>query len=367
MSDVAIFVSYSHVDESSTYGRVKALAADVGHSFAGLTGRDVGTIFVDTNSIKLGEDWRDRLRSGLGDATILLAFVSPSYLRSVACRSEMTEFLSFLATGGGSRLIIPLLLVGQQRMDDLFPDDELWKKIIGLQSLLIEQLKFEDKGSSDWMKAVEKIAIRVEEKLDEQAKRGDAVAPDLLPTAEEDSPDPVGIYDLIARAEVGIPEIAGITQEYSAVIAHYNAPVVTATPLMTNSSSFNDRLEISRNLAEALTPIVEEAERLSRLLDQRVREVDPAVIASIRFVKAAPDGDSAGSQLFLTTIRDYAKSALTSTDAAIASAEAIAGNKGYSADLDKRLSMMQDALLRTADARAIYGSWINEIGDLAEE
>ena len=64
MADVAVFVSYSHNDDQATYGRIQKFSSDVRSSYKSLSGLDA-EMFFDTESIDLGDNWRNRIRSGL--------------------------------------------------------------------------------------------------------------------------------------------------------------------------------------------------------------------------------------------------------------------------------------------------------------
>src|SRR6187431_492600 len=98
------FASYSHDDEVATYGRVSRVVQDIQNSYKSLTGSTL-FVFLDRSSISLGEPWKHRIAAGIESSLVLLAFVSPAYLRSGNCRREFRGFL----TAQPGRLAIPLL------------------------------------------------------------------------------------------------------------------------------------------------------------------------------------------------------------------------------------------------------------------
>lgn len=357
MSDIAIFVSYAHADDKATNGRISSLVADVADWYGMLTGHDTGAVLVDTDSIRLGEDWRERLRSGLSATTILFCFASPHYLRSAQCRAELREFLSFLPTEHGKRLIVPLLLVGADRMDAQFPDDDLWANVKDLHHLSVEHLKFEDRGSAAWSRAVDTIALRVERKLREQAESGEAVTDVPAPPRGED-PD---IVDLIAAAEADLPKVIALTNEYAATMTAATTIAGRIAPKVRMAASFAERVSVTNELAAELAPIAAKALALSQKLDETVRAINPGIVAAIRFVQAAPDSDTPDAVAFLRSMKGFAEGGIVATESASGLAPIVGQAKGHSAKLDEPLADMQDALLATAETRAVYRTWIDEV------
>jgi hypothetical protein len=361
--DVSVFISYAHVDNDAMYGRIKEISKGTGQTYSALTGKSV-KVFVDTDSIALGEEWRERIRSGLSSATILLAFISPAYMHSTACRGELRDFLSFLSQGGSSRLIIPLLLVERSRMDELFPDDDLWDSIVSLQYLSIDDMRFEDPGTGAWLAKIHKIAERVNEKLSEQAQKGSAITPDIPDGSVSDVGDPVGKYELIARLELEGPNLSTQVQKFGSLVEQFATIVNTATPEMTAAGSFSQRLIVSRELAEKLGPVTEQSLATSEVMIKSITSMDPGVVAAIRLAKVASDRKTPEVQAFIESIRFMANGIVEATSHLMTFEASIEEAKGYSSDLDKPLDTMQRSLLLVAEMNAIAERWLDELGDV---
>ncbi|MGW4527060.1 toll/interleukin-1 receptor domain-containing protein [Amycolatopsis sp. NPDC004378] len=370
-NDVSVFVSYAHKDDNSSHGRVKKLAEGIADTYASLTGLDVG-IFFDTESIRLGENWRDRIRAGLNNATVLLAFISPSYLKSPACREELASFFAFLPSREGRKLVIPILLFPQDRIDRLFPNDEQWSEIKQLQWKDASSLRGEEVGSSSWMLIIEQISQRIEEALDEQSTIDSSSA--LIDTDENfDTANPElreGTLEEIAKAEEDLPRVGILASTYGKEISQFNELVSNATGPIANATSFGQRLAVARNLAKELQPVVEESFRISDELREVIQGIGPGIISIIRMVGAS--GEAANPENrdvldFLKNVREMAERSLEATSTTESMMTSIEGGKGFSKDLDKVLSRMNAGLLMFYESRSHYKSWLEEVDRIYPE
>lgn len=164
MPAISVFVSYARADDEATYRRITRLKKDIQLAYSALNGESVG-VFQDVESIELGDNWRDRIRAGLTSSSIFLAFVSPAFLRSTACREEAREFLGILRSSRNERLVIPLIFGDMSRLKSRFADDDLWGELSSLQALPTGALRSAEPGSSVWMSNVHEIAERIELEL----------------------------------------------------------------------------------------------------------------------------------------------------------------------------------------------------------
>ncbi|MEU4248690.1 toll/interleukin-1 receptor domain-containing protein [Amycolatopsis sp. NPDC026612] len=360
-----MFVSYAHKDDDSSYGRVKKLAEGIADTYASLTGLEVG-IFFDTESIRLGENWRDRIRAGLNNATVLLAFISPSYLRSPACREELASFFAFLPSREGRKLVIPILLFPQDRIDRLFPNDEQWSDIKQLQWKDASDLRSEEVGSSSWMLIVGQISQRIEEALDEQSTIDSSST--LIDTDTgfntEDPELREGTLEEIARAEEDLPHVGTLVRTYGEKINQFNELISNATASFASATSFGQRLAVARSLAKKLEPVVDDSFRISEELREVIQGVGPGIISIIRMIGAS--GEAANPENrdvldFLKTVREMAMQSLEATDTTESMMTSIEGGKGFSKDLDKVLSRMNAGLLMFYESRSHYKGWLEEV------
>jgi len=85
-----LFVSYSRSDNGQS--RITQLVESIQAEFAAFAGRPL-VPFFDATEIRGMEDWRHRILQGLRESRLLLACLSPSYLKSEYCEWEFNEYL----------------------------------------------------------------------------------------------------------------------------------------------------------------------------------------------------------------------------------------------------------------------------------
>ncbi len=120
-----IFVSYARKDnapvDASTEGWVTAFVRRLQAQHMSYAGKPLN-VFFDTDSIDPGVDWRGRLREGLRQSRLFIAFLSPHYRDSEVCRWEFEEYLRLehtLARGDGG--VMPIFFVA---MPEIFTADD---------------------------------------------------------------------------------------------------------------------------------------------------------------------------------------------------------------------------------------------------
>ena len=257
-SEIRVFVSYARIDDEATYGRISDLVRDIANTYQSMTGKTVG-VFKDAESIRPGDDWRERIKLGLSYSSIFLAFISPAYLRSAACREELSEFLAFLTSSSAVRLVVPLIYAKEERIDATFSDDELWQKIKQRESRDISRLRSVSPGSPEWIDTTEKLADLIDEVLSsftqiEIPGQEDRHGPI---TSIEDTAPP-GTLERMAALEDKIPGVIADMERIGVLMESLNEAVVKATPGFATAKTFNERLSASRALAEKLDPIASE-------------------------------------------------------------------------------------------------------------
>ena len=210
-------------------------------------------------SIKPGDDWRDRIRLGLSASSIFLAFISPAYLRSPACREELTEFFAFLNANSSTRLIIPLIFASPDRILNEFSEDDLWTQVSKLQWLDISELRFADPGSGDWIRTLEGVGDRISEVLQ-------SITSGANPSAKADSDLEIskqGLLERMAEIEERMPGMSSGIERYAVLMSQLNEEVTAAGPAMQRADTFAKKLAVSERLANALVPIAKEMDALA--------------------------------------------------------------------------------------------------------
>jgi hypothetical protein len=362
MADVAVFVSYCHDDNEASYDRIIKISNDTRRVYKSLTGLEVG-LFIDTESINLGDQWRERIRSGLTNATILLAFISPLYLASAPCREEFQSFVWTASEADSRKLIIPLLFTPKENIEERFQHDELWAQIVELQYLEINELRKSDPGSVRWMEKVEIIT---------DGMRNVLSIPDLnvppprgpIQVPESARPEP-GAFDQLREMEQTLQPFNETIQELASITQEYNDRVVAATPPMAAATTFSDKLAVANKLADDLTPITEKFSGRVQDFQRQLNIIDPGIRTIFRMYRANPanqqDDDTRGT---IRSIKTLAENSLAGIESILQFSQSIEGTKGYSSRLDTPLQRMQSAMLVMAGNRGIFADWLGETVEL---
>ncbi|MBI3878658.1 MAG: TIR domain-containing protein [Verrucomicrobia bacterium] len=87
-----IFISYSRRDNAD--GRITQLVERIKKDFAPFAKREL-VPFFDQQEIHGMQDWRQRILQGLRESRLLLACLSPAYLKSEYCEWEFVEYLKY--------------------------------------------------------------------------------------------------------------------------------------------------------------------------------------------------------------------------------------------------------------------------------
>ncbi len=355
-AEVKVFISYARIDDQATYGRISKLVEDIANSYRSITGKTVG-VFVDS-SIKLGDDWRDRIRSGLSYSSIFLAFVSPAYLRSTECREELNEFFAFLQASSVDRLVIPLIFAKTERIESSFRNDSLWTKIFQRECIDISALRSINPGSPEWIETTELLAERIDEILSsfEHVEEPAPAEEDATLRRSPKSPEP-GIIDRMSALEQKVPEVVSDMSRISTLMQDLGTTLTRATPRFTTADTFSARLAASKVLAKQLDPIADGMVTTADRLVTNFREWDFLVEYLLNY--ASSGGDLSSTDVTpviggLWQLSARATSALAAVNELI---QMISQGIGVSRDLDRPFMAIRAASLRIADLSGILDGW----------
>ncbi|MFF0231212.1 toll/interleukin-1 receptor domain-containing protein [Micromonospora sp. NPDC005254] len=361
-AEVSVFVSYARVDDEATHGRISQLTTDIANTYRSMTGQVVG-VFKDVDSIAPGEDWKDRIRLGLSSSSVFLAFVSPAYLRSAACREELSEFIGFLNANSSTRLIIPLVFAKLDRIKRAFSDDDLWNRLSDRNRVDISELRSADIGSSVWIQAVEKISDQIDEVLTAVASLEGSSQPAPTIAAEAEADDGEGhLFDRLARLEDKLPEITVDLESFAKLMADLGSQTEMATPRMQKATSFGQKLAVSKHLAEVLSPIANDMQARADRLVENFGEWGFLVNYVFEKVKVDSDGIVDEDNIaFLNAVREMSESGAESLAHVDNLNASVATVLGFSKALDIPLKTVRAACLRMADLRGLLVGWLDEI------
>lgn len=120
------FWSYSRADALHEGSRINVLRNEINAELGLLLGDEVG-LFVDTNEIRIGDNWRIGLFEALQNAAFMMPILTPRYFKSKECRGELVYFINSCNRLNIQPMIFPIYLVNvwgfNQKSKDLLKRD----------------------------------------------------------------------------------------------------------------------------------------------------------------------------------------------------------------------------------------------------
>lgn len=125
--DANLFLSYNHNDNEHLDNRIVGFVNDVAEEYEFTFGRKL-KLFIDKDSINWGEDWRAAIDKGLDDTHFIIPAVTPRYLTSNACRSELFSFVDY-SRQSDFQSVLPLVWQ-QPNLGNIVPESDFILKLI---------------------------------------------------------------------------------------------------------------------------------------------------------------------------------------------------------------------------------------------
>ena len=105
------FLSYSRQDDEDLRGLITKFRQRLTQTIRLHTGDDQLELFQDATHIRVGEQWRDRIRDSLDQVTLLIPILTPRFFNSKECREELRLFVERERRLGRGDLVIPVYLI----------------------------------------------------------------------------------------------------------------------------------------------------------------------------------------------------------------------------------------------------------------
>jgi TIR domain len=149
----AVFISYAHADDDEREffqwfrdSLAKELRRQSGFAWE---------VFLDADSIDYGQRWRPTIANGIEAATFFVAFMSPSFFNSPACRNELDSFVRHEAELERTDLVFPIQFIALAAAQ---ANDRLVGTCHEHQYIDWTQLRLRDLKGEDWRRALADFA-----------------------------------------------------------------------------------------------------------------------------------------------------------------------------------------------------------------
>ncbi|WIB26184.1 AAA family ATPase [Curtobacterium sp. MCSS17_015] len=286
--DASLFVSYVHADNDHARGRILRFAQDVKSTYHALYGFEID-LFIDRNDILWGENWRTRLDREVSATTFLLSFVTPRYLTSEACRSEVLGFSAAAKAAGDVRLLLPLQWIDTRATGVVDPSDPVRKALEDSQYIDVTAVRRSEPGSSDWDDMVEEVVSRLRQSIEARTRllaTPTTAVPGARGGAEPDDSD-VDALEALAALETGQAALAEKVVEFQHDLDALGAAMGSYVPPASQSPTA--MIASFRALGDRLQPSVDALEQTTSALGDEWDSFNGSVQTVLRVSAGVPD------------------------------------------------------------------------------
>ena len=260
------FLSYVRADDDNDDGRITELRRLLESEVRMQTGEDF-PIFQDRRDILAGQRWQTCIEQSIDGTTLLIAIITPSYLRRDACREEWRLFREREHRLNRDDLIIPVLYVETPGLND--SDDPIARDLNSRQRFDWTIYRFEDFGSNQVRRGFAELASQITTAIERSRQSAsEPIIPEEAPSGED-----LGFLEVLAATEEAFPSLtitmtslAETTEQISDLIAKATEEINSANSSGRPASA---RLSIVHRLSRRLEEPVTDMESLAEdFLDQ---------------------------------------------------------------------------------------------------
>ncbi|MEV6555637.1 TIR domain-containing protein [Nocardia sp. NPDC051756] len=367
---LSAFWSYSRDDDECTDGHIVKLSKQIGREFKLINGNPL-EIFIDRESIEWGEEWAKRIDDSIHNTTLFIPIITPSYLRSSACRYEFLTFWSKSRSAGLVDLMLPIVYT-EMGMED-GSGDEILTIVSSLQCQFWFDIRLEDESSSIYKRAIHKLAERIKKISEMMESVPEMVPVDRDPDGErgggpdsddEDGNDVPGTLDQIANLEdqtvVWQESIEAMTIALESLASIMNASQPDLERA-TQASKMSQRLASLRRIAGRLMSPCSDFYGAAEGYRDSVVSMDAAFGAVINDMKMSTSMDPQEVSGLADTIGGMYESVNLALMEARPLVDVLEGMSALSRDMRKPGKLIVSGITMISDTQTIIKNWIDSL------
>jgi hypothetical protein len=254
-------------------------------------------------------------------------------------------------------LIVPLLFAERERIEKYFSVDAIWLEVQALQPVPVDQLRFAEPGSSEWLRKTQEVVDRIEDVLADLA-RPTANSTQRTESSEQYKAKSTAFFEALVEAEDLGPKTVTRLEAIDQLLACLRDKVSKAAPLMDRATTAKGKLAISRQFACALKPISTALAEEATGLRLEMNEWDLAVKMIIARIRENPEYiNERKVRDTLDVIDLMASNRVVSLNSLDDFSNGIGSVKGFSHELDSPLHVIEEALRDIAEVRGTLRGW----------
>lgn len=285
------FLSYSRDDNRAENNRIIALAKAITKEYGLQTGDEL-ELFIDEDSIKVGDKWKEEIEKNLGSAIFFIAIITPRYFNRFQCREELRFFIDKAETLGDRKLVLPILYANVPELHSDDTADQYIQFIKSIQWIDWTEKRLDDLDSSQNRKEIYKLALRLAEinkALDNKSKQTQVVTEDDSYKGEiEQVDDELGTIEKIADLEESINNVMqDLLNQITERIGNVTNLISASTEEMLSNpkyTSYSYRANVLKNLSGQLWPDVHAMQKLTETYVKETGIIDDGLRALIGMI-----------------------------------------------------------------------------------
>ncbi len=379
------FWSYVHKDNDAMHGAIGRLAEHVQEEYGVLTGGIELDLFLDSASLKWGNQWGTQLKGAIQGTTFFIPIITPRYFASEECRNELLGFAEQAGELGVEGLIMPLYLVDVPAIETGDLTDPAVRLVADSQMEDWRTLRFLDETTQPYRLAVNRLAKRLWEVSQQRGQKAVISESSVAPAdgEKDEEPEPaslddiktmselngsgsvsageMGLLELLAEGEAAFPRITETLQAISAEIETVGTLTTEATDEIKQSDEqgkgFKGRLAVANRLATHLT---EPADKLEQLASQYTADLvilDPAVTQLIGLVAEQAEESPTESEEFFSSVTGLVKSTRQAGEAVQGMITVFDDSASFSRELEIPIKQMRSSLQSLIDGQHVIETW----------
>jgi hypothetical protein len=361
------FWSYVHADDEASHGRIVQLARDIVAEYEAQTTEKI-QLFLDRDDLKWGDAWRSVIDEALASVAFFIPVITPRFFKSVECRRELKQFADRAKALGVKQLIMPILWIDVPDLHDPAKRDDLMDMVVDFQWEPLITLRHAERGSSEYTKAVEKLADRIGAV---NAMVDELDIAHLAASSEKNDEDAPGFIERLAEMEEAMPQWTGSIEAMSGdivalgTVAQQGADKLNSDAPQTKS--FAGRLSLVKQLAQQLQVPADSIEANGDRFSANLAAVDRGVQILIEHAEEEseedPDAREAYNTFFdsLRSLDTEAQGAIVGTSGLLDSIQPL---RKMSRDMKKPVQAVETGLIHVKEGVEVIHGWIEMIDRL---
>ncbi|MCA5923795.1 toll/interleukin-1 receptor domain-containing protein [Curtobacterium oceanosedimentum] len=371
MAQIDGFWSYVHVDDDAESGRIADLARDVAAQFEMLTGEAIN-LFLDRDNLTWGDDWRPKIDDGLSSIAFFIPVITPRYFKSAECRRELNFFARNAEKLGVKELVLPILYVDFPGLHEDPQTDDLMALVARFQWVDWTSLRFADRQSGDYKRAVSGLAERLvaaNAAADQAVASGEVIA---AAASAEAQLDESGTLDKLGLMETALPDLTetvlSIGQTIEEIGRAMSAAAGDIDKQNAQGSGIAARLTVARKLSEGLVSPAREIRAQGNHFATLLHDVDEGVRIIIQGAPAeveATPGSKANFEEFFATVRNMVAQSEVGLGAVRSMVETLEPLEKSSRDLRGPIRTLREGLTLLVEGLNVMRAWISLMDEVS--